>query len=136
MARLASFYVLVIFHDFSLWLYLVENDVINVNIFGFCLVLCQLTSYILCFSVHCSLTLPLFPLAAFAVEKLVQKKYISEPVSDPILTAGLKYISVLNFFFPCQLHFKKENFAHKDKKKKGQDIQVSDMPTVLLHATF
>lgn len=29
----------------------------------------------------CCLTLPIFPLAAFAVEKLVQNKYISEPVA-------------------------------------------------------
>ena len=38
------------------------------------------------FSIICSLTLSLFPLAAYTVEKLVQKKYINEPVSDPILT--------------------------------------------------
>jgi len=31
---------------------------------------------------NCSLTLPVFPLAAFLVEKLAQKKHLSDPVSD------------------------------------------------------
>lgn len=30
---------------------------------------------------NCSLSLPIFPVAAFIVEKLAQQKYISEPVS-------------------------------------------------------
>lgn len=35
-----------------------------------------------CEDIFCSLTLPVFPLAAFSVEKLVVKNFISELVSN------------------------------------------------------
>jgi hypothetical protein len=48
--------------------------------FGFYVSNVHLNSYI-----SFSLTLPIFPAAAFVAEKLVQWKYISEPVSDSSL---------------------------------------------------
>lgn len=43
-----------------------------------------LTDFMKHFDFDCSLTLPIFPLAAFAVEKLAQQKYISDPVSPTV----------------------------------------------------
>lgn len=48
------------------------------------------TEYLLFSGLSCSLTLPIFPLAAFVVEKLAQQKYISEQVGD----------SYTNYFIP------------------------------------
>lgn len=42
-----------------------------------------------------SLTLPIFPAAAFEVEKLVQWKYISEPVSDSSLIKANQQLFLL-----------------------------------------
>lgn len=50
-----------------------------------------LTWYVLLGGSRCSLSLPIFPLAAFVVEKLVQKNCISEPVS--VSTSVCSYCS-------------------------------------------
>ena len=47
---------------------------------------------------NCSLTLPIFPIAAFMVEKLVQQKYISEPVSGFGPTLAIGFLSFMNVF--------------------------------------
>ena len=48
---------------------------------------------------YCSLKLPIFPATAFIVEKLVQQKYISEPVSYSSLI-----ISNQQFFFTIKMN--------------------------------
>ena len=51
------------------------------------------------FFFYCSLTLPIFPAASFIVEKLVQQKYISEPVSYSSLI-----IADQQFFFTMKMN--------------------------------
>lgn len=52
----------------------------------------------------CSLSLAIFPFAAFVVEKLVQQKCISEPVSDlakcALINLVLEYSLVGCYFKP------------------------------------
>lgn len=77
--------------NYSVFLYLILNasftlrmyySLLNLLLF-FLIQLASVPEFIVycLYFFYCSLTLPIFPAASFTVEKLVQQKYISEPVS-------------------------------------------------------
>ncbi|KAF3439628.1 hypothetical protein FNV43_RR17906 [Rhamnella rubrinervis] len=95
----------------------------------------------------CCLTLPIFPLAAFAVEKLAQRKYISEPVIVSlhiiITTASILYpvcvilrcdsavlSGVTLMLFACIVWLKLVSYAHTnyDMRAIARLVEKGEVP--------
>ena len=89
-SRLATSHVLVMFlwlQPCAIWLRILD-ELLMCSSFTWLCTFDSWRNFLFVFAVDCSISLPIFPLAAFEIEKLIQKKYISEPVC----------VSSLNFF--------------------------------------